>query len=89
MEEGAEAAVTAPRLRGRGGRGLCGGADGGYDAVGFRGAEGDTGGGGYGMRGVGQGRGGFGIEISGRATAADALIAGRMRGGVWTPTLAT
>jgi hypothetical protein len=55
MEEGAEAAVTAPRLRGRAGRGLCGGADGGYDTVGFRGAEGDTGGGGCGMRGAGGG----------------------------------
>jgi hypothetical protein len=82
MEEGAEAAVTAPRLRDQAGRGLCGGADGGYDAVGFRGAKGDTGGGGCGMRGVGGGRGGFGMEISGRTTAAEALIADRMRGGV-------
>lgn len=93
MEEGAEAAVTAPRLCGRAGRGLCGGADGSYDAVGFRGAEGDTGGGGCAMRGVGRGRRGFGMEISGRATAAEALIAGGVRpqqnNGVWTPTLAT
>jgi hypothetical protein len=57
MEEGAEAAVTAPRLRGRAGRGLCRGDDGGYDAVGFRGAEGDTGGGGCRMRGAGRGHG--------------------------------
>jgi hypothetical protein len=51
-------------------------------SVGFRGAEGDTGGGGYGMRGVGRGRGGFGMEISGRAAAEEALIAGGVRGGV-------
>jgi hypothetical protein len=40
MEEGAEAAITTPRLRG-----------------------------------VGQGRGGFGMEISGRAAAAETLRA--------------
>jgi hypothetical protein len=60
MEEGAEAAVTALRLRGRVGRGLCGGADGGYDAVGFRGAEGDTGAGAAGCAGLGGG-----AEVSG------------------------
>jgi hypothetical protein len=55
MEEGVEAAVTAPRLRGQVGRGLCGGADGGYDTVGFRGAEGDTGAGAAGCAGSGGG----------------------------------
>jgi hypothetical protein len=53
------------------------------------------------MRRVGRGRGGFGMEISGRAAAAEAeaLIAGGMRDGVrlrqrqnnevCTPTIAT
>jgi hypothetical protein len=55
MEEGAEVAVTALRLRDRGDMGLCRVADGGYDAIGFRGAEGDTRGGGCGMRRAGRG----------------------------------
>jgi hypothetical protein len=55
VEEGAEAAVTAPRLRGRAGRGLCGGVDGGYNALGFPGAEGDTGGTAAGCAGPGGG----------------------------------
>jgi hypothetical protein len=51
------------------------------------------------MRGVERGHGGFGMEISGRAVATEALFAGGMRGGVrprqwqnngvWTPTIAT
>jgi hypothetical protein len=49
-------------------------------SVGFRRVEGDTGGGGCGMNGVRRGHGGFGMEISGRAAAAEALIAGGMRG---------
>jgi hypothetical protein len=50
------------------------------DGGGSRG--GDHGGGGCGMRGVGGGRGGFGMATFGRAAAAEALIAGGMRGGV-------
>jgi hypothetical protein len=75
------------------------------DGVGSRGgghgAKAARGGGGCGMRRVGGGRGGFGMEISGRAAAAEAeaLIAGGMRDGVrlrqrqnnevCTPTIAT
>jgi hypothetical protein len=41
VEKGAEAVVVAPSPRGRADNGFCGGADGGYGAVGgFRGAEG-------------------------------------------------
>jgi hypothetical protein len=39
------------------GQGIVQSGDGGYDAVGFRGAEGDTGGGGCEMRGAGRGHG--------------------------------